>query len=242
MAKKQSQSLVPAETIEQSILVIRGHKVLLDFDLARLYGVTTKALVQAVQRNKNRFPAEFAFRLTAQEFAALRSQNVTLKGDPLNRSQFVTGSQKHRDPRYAPFAFTEQGIAMLSSVLRSGRAVAVNIEIMRAFVRLRSILAFNAELAGRLDEVEKHLGHHDQQFIEVIRAIRQLMQPPPRPLRRRIGFDVQRERTTDAKLPTASGKAKRALDNPRRNVRSLCQLFRRCALMTFSGIGTISAR
>jgi hypothetical protein len=151
---------------------------LLDPDLADLYDVTTKALNQAVKRNRTRFPSDFMFRLTAAET------------EQLNRSQSVTGSQKHRDPRYPPFAFTEQGIAMLSSVLRSDRAVQVNIEIMRAFVRLRRILAVNAEMARRLDELENRVGGHDDQFVQVIRAIRQLMEPPPSPKRGRIGFHV----------------------------------------------------
>jgi hypothetical protein len=187
MPKKQSKSPVPAEHIEQSILLIRGHKVLLDSDLAHLYGVDTKTLNQAVKRNLPRFPDDFMFQLTTEEADALRSQIVTLK----------TGRGQHR--KYLPYAFTEQGVAMLSSVLRSERAVQVNIEIMRAFVRIRKILATNAELARRLDEVERRVGTHDEQFVQVIRAIRQLMEPPARPPRRRIGFQLP----DDAKSPTA---------------------------------------
>jgi hypothetical protein len=151
------------------------------------------------------------FRLTRDEWAALKYQIGTLdsgshpKRSPL-RSQFVTlktGRGQHR--KYDPYVFTEQGVAMLSSVLRSPRAVQVNIEIMRAFVRLRQVLAVNAELARRLDEVQQHLGRHDQQFVEVIRVIRQLMESPPSLPRKRIGFDVPRERSDD-KSP--SGKAK----------------------------------
>jgi len=171
-----AKELVSHQRIESAILALRGEKVLLDSDLATLYGVTTKALNQAVKRNLGRFPADFMFRLSAKETAEL------------NRSQIVTGSQRHRDPRYPPFAFTEQGVAMLSSVLRSPRAVNVNIEIMRAFVRLRKILAVNAELAQRLDELERRVGKHDEQFVQVIRAIRQLMEPPANPKRRKIGF------------------------------------------------------
>jgi hypothetical protein len=202
MPKRTPESLVPAERIERSILLLRGQKVLLDMDLALLYGVETKVLNQAVRRNRARFPADFMFRLTKAELenwksqivtsnpaaADLRSQNVTLKSGPSNRSQFVTGSQKHRDPRYPPYAFTEQGVAMLSSVLRSKRAVAVNIEIMRAFVRLREMLAGNAELARRLDDLEKK---YDGQFRMVFDAIRQLMVPPSSPQKRRIGFHVE---------------------------------------------------
>jgi hypothetical protein len=114
------------------------------------------------------------------------------------------GRGRHR--KYLPYAFTEQGVAMLSSVLHSARAVQVNIEIMRAFVRLRQVLAVNADLSRRLDEVEKHLGHHDRQFVEVIRAIRQLMEAPPPPPPRRIGFDVPRNPPSDDKPPR--GKAK----------------------------------
>ena len=174
----KSTSLVSPQRIEEAVVALRGEKVLLDADLADLYDVTTKALNQAVKRNRTRFPSDFMFRLTAAET------------EQLNRSQSVTGSQKHRDPRYPPFAFTEQGIAMRSSVLRSDRAVQVNIEIMRAFVRLRRILAVNAEMARRLDELEKRVGGHDDQFVQVIRAIRQLMEPPASPKRGRIGFHV----------------------------------------------------
>lgn len=174
MGKKTA--LISQDQIESAVVLLRGEKVLLDSDLADFYGVTTKALNQAVKRNRGRFPNDFMFRLTAKETAAM------------NRSHTVTGSQKHRDPRYPPFAFTEQGVAMLSSALRSDRAVQVNIEIMRAFVRLRQIIAVNAELARRLDEIEKRVGGHDEQFIHVIRAIRQLMEPPPTPKSRRIGF------------------------------------------------------
>jgi hypothetical protein len=173
-----SPSLISQDRIEKSVLFLRGEKVLLDSDLAEFYGVTTKALNQAVKRNSDRFPADFMFRLSAQEV------------DELNRSQIVTGSRRHRNPRFPPFAFTEQGVAMLSSVVRSKRAVQANIQIMRAFVRLRQILAVNADLARRLTEVEAKLGQHDEQFISVIRAIRELMQPNATSVspRRKIGF------------------------------------------------------
>jgi hypothetical protein len=120
----------------------------------------------------------------------------------LNRSQTVTGSQKHRDPRFPPYAFTEQGVAMLASVLRSERAVQLNIEIVRTFVRLRRVLAANADLARRLDEVESRLGNHDEQFVQLIRAIRELMQPAAPPKRRRIGFHQS------ADDPSASARAR----------------------------------
>ena len=133
---------------------------MLDADLAEIYQVSTKRLNEQVKRNRRRFPEDFMFRLTHDEV------------EELNRSQFATGSQKHRDPRFRPYAFTEQGIAMLSSVLRSKRAISVNIEIMRAFVKLREILASNSELSRRLDELESK---YDRQFKVVFDAIRQLM-------------------------------------------------------------------
>ena len=169
---------------------------------------------QAVRRNRDRFPPDFMFRLTKEELDCLRSQIVTLNADAApNRSQIVTGSPgalrsqivtlkkvrgQHR--KYLPYAFTEQGVAMLSSVLRSQRAVRVNIEIMRAFVRLRRVLAVNRELAARLDELERRVGEHDEQFIEVIRAIRQLMEPPKAAPRRKIGFHI----ASDDAAPTTS--------------------------------------
>jgi hypothetical protein len=168
---------IRAEAIVQTIAVLRGHKVMLDSDLARLYGVETRALVQAVRRNPGRFPEDFMFQLTADEAASLRSQNVTLK---------KAGRGQHR--KYLPYAFTEQGVAMLSSVLRSPRAIAVNVEIMRAFVRLRAMLASNRELKQRLDELERRLGSHDQAIASILSAIRELMAPPEPPKKRRIGF------------------------------------------------------
>ncbi len=161
-----------AETIEASILLVRGHRVLLDEDLARLYGVEVKALNQAVRRNASRFPDDFLIRLTPEEVGRLRSQAVTLE----------TGRGRHR--KYAPWAFTEQGVAMLSSVLRSPRAILVNIEIMRAFVRLRQMLASNAELARKLAELESR---YDARFKVVFEAIRSLMSAETKP-GRRIGF------------------------------------------------------
>jgi hypothetical protein len=164
--------IIPGERIEKAIYVIRGEKVMLDRDLAELYQVQTKALNQAVRRNIDRFPADFMFQLTENEVAEV------------NRSQFVTGSEKHRDPRFPPFAFTEQGVAMLSSVLRSKRAITVNIEIMRAFVKLRQMLVSNVELSRRLDELESK---YDKQFRVVFDAIRRLMVTPARG-RKEIGF------------------------------------------------------
>jgi len=162
-------ALVPIERIERAILLVRGEKVLLDADLAALYGVDTRSLVQAVKRNLGRFPADFMFQLTSEEFDNLRSQ-------------FVISSWGGR--RSSPYAFTEQGVSMLSSVLKSRRAVQVNVEIMRTFVRLRQMLASHADLARKLDTLEKR---YDAQFKAVFDAIRQLM-APPEPKRKRIGF------------------------------------------------------
>lgn len=156
--------------IESRICCVRGQRVMLSPDLAELYGVQTKVLLQAVRRNINRFPEDFAFQLTQDEFAILRSQNVT---------------SSWGGTRYAPFAFIEQGVAMLSSVLRSERAVAVNIEIMRTFVKLRGMLESNKELAGKLAKLEQK---YDGQFKVVFEAIRELMSPPSSPKKRRIGF------------------------------------------------------
>jgi ORF6N domain len=165
-------NLISIERIEKTIYLIRGEKVMLDRDLAKLYDVSTAAFNQAVRRNRERFPVDFMFQLTSAEVAEL------------NRSQIVIGSEKHRDPRFRPFAFTEQGVAMLSSVLRSKRAITVNIEIMRAFVKLRQMLASNAELVRRLDELESN---YDKQFRVVFDAIRQSRVTPVRS-RKEIGF------------------------------------------------------
>jgi ORF6N domain len=165
-------NLISIEKIEKSIYLIRGQKVMLDRDLAKLYEVLTGALNQAVRRNRERFPEDFMFQLTAEE------------ARQLNLSQIVIGSEKHRATRLRPYAFTEQGVAMLSSVLRSKCAIAVNIEIMRAFVKLRQIFISNAELSRRLDELESK---YDKQFKVVFDAIRQLMATPARH-RKEIGF------------------------------------------------------
>ena len=202
--------LIPAERIEQSILLIRGQKVMLDSDLAELYGVATKAFNQAVKRNAKRFPADFMLQLTGHEADSLRSQFVTLKEGM--RSQFVTASK--RNIRHRPYAFTEQGVAMLSGILSSDRAIEVNIAIMRAFVRLREILSSHKDLARRLDELEKKVGQQDDKIHAVFEAIRQLMSPPPAPNKRRIGFAAT---TDDAATDHVSshGKKKRVAKSRR---------------------------
>jgi hypothetical protein len=171
-----------AHSIESRILIVRGQRVMLDTELARLYGVEVKALNQAVKRNAERFPADFMFQLGREEAAALRSQIVTLD-DPSGRPR-----GRGRYAKYLPYAFTEQGVAMLSSVLKSKRAVQVNVEIMRAFVRLRDMIGHNRELARRLDALESK---YDRQFKAVFDAIRELMTPPAAAARRRIGFVSQ---------------------------------------------------
>ena len=189
--ERASRALVTVEQIEGAILLIRGQKVMLDADLAELYGVPTKALNQAVKRHRDRFPADFMMQLTVEEAQGLRSQFVTASADDSEmRSQIVTASK--RNVRYQPYAFTEQGVAMLSTVLNSERAVQVNIEIMRAFVRMRQILAAHVDLARKLDALEKK---YDAQFQVVFEAIRQLMVPVPAPEKpkRRIGFGRERE-------------------------------------------------
>ena len=183
MANQTRLTLVPADRIAGSILILRGHRVLLDDVLASLYGVETKVLVQAVKRNIERFPDDFAFQLTLLEWTVLGSQIVT--------SRFSHGGR-----RYAPYAFGEQGVAMLSSVLGSKRAIAVNIEIMRTFVRLRAVLASNEELAKRFDQlearIEQKLAAHDEAITAILAAIRELMNLPV-PKHRSMGFTADLE-------------------------------------------------
>ncbi len=174
---RMSKRVVSVDRIRKAILTIRGCRVILDRDLAVLYGVPTKALKQAVKRNIVRFPDDFMLVLTPKELAEWRSQFVTSKADRMG-------------VRHAPIAFTEHGIAMLSSVLNSERAIQVNIDIMRAFVRLRELIATNRDLARRLDDLEKK---YDAQFKVVFDAIRALM-VTPEPRRRAIGFRVEEGR------------------------------------------------
>jgi hypothetical protein len=174
MPRRTSSIDHPVEQIGQFILVLRRHRVLLDEDLADLYGVETRVLVQAVKRNSSRFPRDFMFQLTAAEWTALRSQSVM--------SNVGRGGR-----RSAPYAFTEQGVAMLSSVLNSERAITVNIEIMRAFVRIRELLASDKALAAKFAQLERKLATHDQAITGILSAIRELMNPPA-PKRRGIGF------------------------------------------------------
>jgi len=175
------KAVIPVEQIESIILLIRGQKVILDHGLAELYGVTTGNLNKAVKRNIDRFPNDFMFQLTSEEYKSLRFQNGIL--------------EKGRHSKYLPYAFTEQGVAMLSSVLKSKRAVQVNIEIMRALVRLRRMLSVHKDLERKLIALEKK---YDEQFKVVFDAIRALMAPPEKP-RKKIGFQVKERRAVYGK-------------------------------------------
>ena len=165
------KNIIPIESITQKILLIRGKKVMLDSDLAKLYGVETKVLLQSVKRNIERFPNDFMFQLNQREFNFLRSQIVTSNG---------RGGR-----RYKPYVFTEQGVAMLSSALKSKRAIEINILIMRAFVKLREIISSNKKMSERIDKLEKK---YDEQFLIVFEVIKQLMKPIKSKDERRIGF------------------------------------------------------
>jgi hypothetical protein len=167
-------AILPAGRIEERILVIRGQRVMLDADLAELYGTQTGALVRAVKRNKERFPTDFMFQLSQREYDNLRCQIGT--------------SSQWGGRRYAPYAFTEHGAIMAASVLNSERAVRVSVYVVRAFVRLRQALAAHRELARKLAALEGHLDRHDEEIAALLEAIRELMAPPPAPRRGRIGF------------------------------------------------------
>ncbi|MGD8253770.1 MAG: ORF6N domain-containing protein [Syntrophobacterales bacterium] len=172
---KGKQLQISVEQIEQLIFIVRGQKVMLSTHLAELYEVEPRVLIQAVKRNIDRFPSDFMFVLTYQEFANLKSQFVISSWGGMRRG--------------TPYAFTEQGVAMLSSVLRSKRAVQVNIEIMRAFVRLRGLLLAHKDLAQKLKELEKRLEKHDEDIGLIFEAIRELMTPPDTPPKK-IGFET----------------------------------------------------
>ena len=170
------KEIVLAENVEQKVLLIRGHKVLIDRDLAVLYNVSTKALNQAVKRNKERFPSDFMFQLTEKEL-----------------NKVVTNCDHLKDLKFSyqpPHVFTEQGVAMLSSVLRSQRAIQVNIAVMRAFVKLREILSTNKELAQKLAQLEQKTEKHDKEIQAIFHAIRQLMAPPEEKPKGKYGFCV----------------------------------------------------
>ena len=178
------KGLVPTKLIQRKIIVLREEKVMIDRDLAELYGVETKQLKRAVRRNLHRFPSDFMFELSREEYNFLRSQFGTLK--------------RGTHSKYLPMAFTEQGVAMLSSVLNSGRAIDVNIAIMRAFVQLRKISSSHKQLAQKLREIEARLEDHDESIDAIFEAIQQLMRPSEKP-RKPIGFEVKEKKRSYGK-------------------------------------------
>ena len=186
MTASNRNTLIPAERIAQAIFVIRGQKVIIDADMGELYEVTTKRFNEQVRRNLERFPQDFMFQLTQQEWDALRSQFATLK----------TGRGQHR--KYLPYAFTEHGAIMAATILNSPRATEVSVYVVRAFVRLREVLASNKELALKLSELESRIGRkldsHDQAIAGILNAIRELMRPPEPPKKRPIGFVTSEEK------------------------------------------------
>ncbi|MCX7014803.1 MAG: ORF6N domain-containing protein [Candidatus Sumerlaeota bacterium] len=177
---KTGSLIVPYESIERSILLIREKKVILDADLANLYGVETRVLNQAIRRNAERFPEDFMFQISSEELAILKSQSVT-------------SSSGWGGRRKLPLAFTEHGTIMAASVLNSKRAVEVSVFVVRAFMRLREMLSGQKELAVKLAELERKSATHDGQILSLVEAIRQLMAPPPPPKRRRVGFITEEE-------------------------------------------------
>ena len=181
--------------IEPLIVRVRGHRVMLDADLASVYGVATKVLNQAVKRNAERFPQDFAFQLNAAETANLKSQIVTSSSRDIdlidkntNRSQIVTGSQRHRDPRSKPWAFTEHGALMAANILRSEQAAQMSVFVIRAFVRMREHVAANTAIIKRLAEIDKTLLEHDTALRDLYHKLLPLLEPAPAPRKRRIGF------------------------------------------------------
>jgi hypothetical protein len=168
------QHVVPLEGVERSILILRGHRAILDADLAALYGVETRRLNEQVRRNEARFPADFAFQLTPEELDDLKSQSAT-------------SSSQWGGRRKLPYAFTEHGALMAASVLNSPKAVEMSIQVVRAFVRLRQILASNRQLAAKLNQLERKIAAHDTNLVALFQAVRSLMAVPGKP-KRRIGF------------------------------------------------------
>ncbi len=196
--------LILVDQIEPLIYEIRGQKVVLDSDLAALYGVPTKVLNQAVQRNLDRFPPDFRFQLTANEAEALRSQTVTLK----------TGRGQHR--KYLSYVFTEHGVVMAASVLNSPRAVEVSVFVVRAFVKLRQLVLAHKELAGKLDQLERKVGSHDEAIKQLVAAMRQLMAPPDPP-KREMGFHTIRD---SAKKQSEPSQSNTSVNPPKRRRRT----------------------
>ncbi len=194
---KTKSSVIPRQPVEQLIQTIRGQRVILDTDLARVYGVTTKRLNEAVRRNIDRFPRDFAFQLGPQEYEIMRSQIVTAFPDrtPSMRSQIATASK--RNVRYRPWAFTEHGAIMAANMLKSPRAVQMSVFVVRAFVKMREVLSQNGQLAKKLADLERRLTGrldvHEKAIVHILDEIKKLMEPlppQPEPKRRQIGFHV----------------------------------------------------
>ena len=190
---KKQQAFMTPELIEPVIRVLRGQRIILDAELARIYGVTTKRLNEQIKRNRQRFPVDFMFRLTAKESNLIYQSTSQVAS--VNRSQFATGSQKHRNPLFLPYAFTEHGVVMAANVLNSDRAVVMSVYVVRAFVKLRELLGSNVELGKKLDELERQLTArqdvHEQAILQLFSQVRELLHPPPpqpQPKNRRIGF------------------------------------------------------
>jgi hypothetical protein len=184
------------DDITTLIVIVRGKRVILDRDLAGLYGTTTKRLNEQVKRNRGRFPDDFMFQLTGKEWADLTSQ-IAMSNAQSNRSQIATGSQRHRDPRFTPYAFTEHGALMAANILRSGRAIQMSVFVVRAFIRMRQMLVEQRGLARKLAELEKELTArldiHETAINEILGQIRRLLSSPPEPEppKKRIGFLVE---------------------------------------------------
>jgi hypothetical protein len=180
-----------SKPLDSLIISVRGHRVILDTDLARLYGVATFRLNEAFKRNRNRFPEDFAFQLTADEFAKSKSKGVEPEGDAPNSSQIAMSSKvkkRHRGGAYLPWAFTEHGALMVANVVRSDKAIEMSVFVVRAFVQMREQIAANSEVLKRLAEVDKKLLEHDETLLTIWTQLEPLLAPPPEPKRRQIGF------------------------------------------------------
>ena len=180
--------MIPDELVMNKIYLVRRQKVMIDFDLAELYGVEARSLNQAVKRNDSRFPADFMFRLSKKEWESLRSQ-IVISSRENNSSQFVMSAKKHRGNVYLTYAFTEQGVAMLSSVLNSETAIRVNIQIIRIFTRMREIIMTHKDILLQLEKIEKKLAGHDEDITLIFQYLKQLLSPA----RRKIGFKRKEE-------------------------------------------------
>jgi hypothetical protein len=192
-------------SIESAICLLRSQRVMLDSDLAAIYGVTAKRLNEQLKRNRPRFPDDFAFQLTVQDFTSLKSQIATSS----LRSQFVTSSS-HGGKRKLPWVFTEHGALMLASVLNSEIAVQASVRVVRAFVKLREMVAANAQLATKLEELERRLDSHDEAIVDLFAALKRLLEPAERPKRREIGFHV-REKTARYRVQSNKSKIRNRL-------------------------------